>query len=103
MAGNSDAVPPPPDEPLLAKPGETLTFAVPVGWWFVHWEGSDAPVIGEGANVWLPTDVPDRPRTLELPVPRRAGDSIVSLSVVLVSDDERVVLELSLQVLVRVK
>jgi len=101
--GTSDAVPPQPDEPLLAQQGETLRFTVPTGWRYVHWEGSDAPVIGEGTNFWSPTDVPDRPRTLELPVPHRAGDSIVSLSVVLVGHDERVVLGLALQVLVRVE
>jgi len=37
-----------------------------------------------------------------VPVPLRLGDSIVGLSVVLISDDERAVVELGLQVLVRV-
>ena len=99
--GTSDAVPQPPDEPLLARPGDMLSFTVPEGWRFARWEGFDAPLVGEGANVWGPTDLPTRPRSIELPVPLRPNDSIVSLTVVLVSDDERTIIELQLQLLVK--
>lgn len=98
--GVDELDPAPPDEPLLARPGDTLRFTVPEGWRFARWEGSDAPLVGEGGNVWGPTDLPNRPRSIELPVPLRPNDSIVGLTVVLVSDDERVVIELSLWVLV---
>ncbi len=98
--GVADADPAPPDKPLLARPGDTLRFTVPEGWRFARWEGFDAPLVGEGANVWGPTDLPNRPRSIELPVPLRPNNSIVSLTVVLVSDDERTIIELQLQLLV---
>lgn len=98
--GVADADPAPPDQPLLARPGDTLRLAVPDGWRFARWEGFDAPLVGEGANVWLRTDLPDRPRSFKMPVPFRPDESIVSLTVVLVSDDERTVIELQIQLLV---
>jgi len=100
--GVSDAVPGQPDVALLARPEDTLRFTVPAGWRFVRWQGHDTPLGGEGANVWQPVDLPDRPRSIELPVPSRPDDSIVGLTVVLITDDERTVIDLALEVLVRV-
>jgi hypothetical protein len=102
MAGSNDADPPSPEQALLAHPGETLRFSVPAGWRFARWEGGDTPLVGDGAHDWPPIDLPDRPRSIDVPVPSRPNDSIVRLSVVLISDDERAVIELALQVLVRV-
>jgi len=100
--GSYDADPPSPELPLLAKQGDDLRFTVPTGWRFVRWGGSGAPLVGDGADTWPPTDLPDRPRSISVPVPLRLGDSIVGLSVVLISDDERAIVKLGLQVLVRV-
>jgi hypothetical protein len=100
--GVSDAGSTSPSDPLLAEPGETISVSVPTGWRFVHWEGWDAPVVGEGANVWPPIDLPDPSSVLELPVPNRMGDSNLGLEVVVVSLDGRVVMSLSVQLLVRV-
>lgn len=102
VTGVADVIPEPSDVPVLAHPGERITFTVPDGWGFVRWEGFDTPIVGEGANLWEPVDLPDRPRSIERPVPARPGDSVVGLTVVIVSDDETVLFELSLEVLVRV-
>jgi hypothetical protein len=100
--GVADAIPEPPDVPVLAHPAEMITFTVPDGWRFLRWGGFDTPLVGEGTNIWEPVDLPDKPRSFELPVPARPGDSIVGLTVVIVSDDETAVLELAIEVLVRV-
>ena len=100
--GVADVVGRSPEVPLLADPGDVITLTVPVGWAFTRWEGFDSPVIGEGANVWPPTTVAGRPRSIDVPVPVRTGDSILGLTVVLISDDERTVVEQGLELLVRV-
>ena len=100
--GVTDVVGRSPDTPLLADPGDVITLTVPAGWAFTRWEGFDAPVQGEGANVWPPTTVAGRPRSIDVPVPLRSGDSILGLTVVLISDDERTVVEQALELLVRV-
>ena len=79
-----------------------MSLSVPTGWRFVHWEGWDAPVVGEGANVWLATDLTVPSSVFEVPVPNRTGDSTLGFDVVVVSLDGRVVMSLSVQVLVRV-
>jgi hypothetical protein len=101
-SGSSDASPTSPTERLEARRGETISLSLPADWRFVHWEGSDAAAVGEGANVWQPTDLPDPTRSFELPVPNRTGDSIVTLDVVVVSLDRHVVMRISIQVLVHV-
>jgi hypothetical protein len=97
--GTSDAVPGAPVDSLAAYPGDKVRFTVPVGWRFARWEGSHKPIDGAGAPVaWEPADMPDRPRSIELPGPLLL-DETVSLTVVLVSDDERTVIDLELQLL----
>jgi hypothetical protein len=98
--GSADAVPSDPAEGVSAGPGDLLTLAVPSGWRFLHWQGSDRPVVGEGANVWPPTDTPERPRQIEVPVPVRSGDSIAAYDLWIISDDGRVIGQMA--VLVRV-
>ncbi|HEY5437029.1 MAG TPA: zf-HC2 domain-containing protein [Candidatus Limnocylindrales bacterium] len=96
--GTADAVPEPPTESLAAYPGDTIRFTVPIGWRFVRWEGSHKPLHGTGTGgVWPPTDLPDAPRSIDLPDGPLLQDEIVSLTVVLVSDDGRAVIELGLQ------
>jgi len=94
----ADVVPKPPSESLAAYPGDTITFTVPVGWHFVRWEGSHKPLHDTGpGRAWPPTDLPDAPRSIDLPVDPLLQDEIASLTVVLVSDDGRTVIELGLQ------
>jgi hypothetical protein len=95
--GSADVIPKPPKESLAAYPGDTIRFTVPVGWRFVRWEGSHKPLHGTGTGgVWPPTDLPDASRSIELPTDPLLQDEIVSLTVVLGSDDERAVIELGL-------
>lgn len=97
--GTADAAPTAPGESLAAYPGDTITFTVPVGWRFVRWEGSHKPLHGQGGSLWQPMNLLDRPRSIQLPGPLLL-DEQVSLTVVLVSDDERSVIEIELQILV---
>ncbi len=100
--GTSDAGPISPSEPLNAKPGETISVTVPTGWQIVHWEGSDAAVAGGDANIWPPIELPQPSSQFEMPVPNRPGDSTLTLTVVVVSPDGGVVMDLSVQLLVRI-
>ena len=94
--GTVDIVYKPPKESLSAYPGDTITFTVPVGWRFVSWEGSHSPLHGTGlGGTWQAADLPDRPRSIDLPGPLLSDES-VNLTVVLVSDDERSVIKLEL-------
>lgn len=96
--GNSDAVPRSPTESLATYPGDTIRFTVPVGWHFSRWEGSHEPLHGTGAgDKWPPTDVSDGSRSIALPDGPLLQDELINLTVVLVSDDERAVIELGLQ------
>ena len=96
--GTADVVAKPPKESLAAYPGDTISFTVPVGWRFVRWEGSHTPLHGTGTGgVWLPTVLPDPSSSIELPDSPLLQDEIVSLTVVLVSDDGRAIIELGLQ------
>lgn len=98
--GTAEAVPKSPDVSLAAYPGDTIELTVPVGWRFVHWEGSHASLVGGGGGGdWAATDLPDKPRSIELSGPLLT-DEVVSLTVVLVSDDERTLIELDLQLMV---
>jgi hypothetical protein len=97
--GTADAAPKPPEESLAAYPGDTIELTVPAGWHFVRWEGSHEPLAGAGGGGWPQTDLPDKPRSIALSGPLLSNE-IVSLTVVLVSDDERTVIEVGLQLLV---
>lgn len=95
----ADAPLKPPGESLAAYPGETIELTVPVGWYFARWEGSHEPRRGDGGGSWPRIQLLDKPRSIALSGPLLT-DEIVSLTVVLVSDDERTVIELGLQLLV---
>jgi len=96
--GTADVVPKPAKESLAAYPGNAIRFTVPIGWRFVHWEGSHKPLHGTGtAGAWPPMDLPDASRSIELPSDPFLQDEMASLTVVLVSDDGRAVIELGLQ------
>lgn len=95
--GTVDAVPQGPlSEPSLAAyPGDVIRMSVPAGWRFVRWEGSHRPIRGEGGGPWQPVLLPAAAGSIDLPEPL-LFDEIVSLNVVLISDDERAVIELGL-------
>jgi hypothetical protein len=99
---SDDAVPTDPSVGLAAHPGDLMTLALPSGWRFLRWEGSDHPAVGEGANVWLPIDTRDRPERIDVPVPGRPGDSIVAYSLWLIGPEDRVVGNIEILVRVRV-
>jgi hypothetical protein len=91
-----------PNEILIAHAGEKLRLALPVGWRFLRSQGFDTPVAGEGANVWLPIDTPDRPQQIDLQLPMRGGDSIIGYDLWIVSIDGRVVGQIGVEVRVRI-
>jgi hypothetical protein len=86
-----DAALPDPETGLMAHEGDRLTLALPPGWQFLRWEGFDHPAVGDGGNVWSPIDTPQRPTTIEVPVPFRPGASIAGYTLTITSDDGRVV------------
>ena len=98
--GSNDAVPTDPRHGLKVNPGDVLHLALPPGWHFLRWEGYDHPIVGEGANVWPPTDTPGNPDAIDVPVPIRSGDSIAGYTLWLATADERAVG--ALDILVRV-
>ncbi len=97
--GTVDAVPREPESSLAVYPGDTLTMTLPEGWRFVRWEGSHRPIRGEGGGRWRPVSLAAAARSIDLPGPV-LFDETVSLTTVLVSDDERAVIELSLEFVV---
>jgi Tol biopolymer transport system component len=99
--GTDDAIPAEPTQVIAAAPGAPLALAVPTGWGFLHIEGFDGPLAGEGANITPGFDSTLSPR-VEVPGPARAGDSKVGFDVWLISDDNRVVGQLAITVRVRV-
>jgi hypothetical protein len=101
--GSDDVVPIKPTKGLVAHPGDLMTLTLPSGWQFLHWEGSDHPVVGAGSNTWPPIDLPGRPAHIDVPVPRRSGDSIAGYSFWIVSVDGRIVGRLDVLVRVSVR
>jgi hypothetical protein len=87
------------DQPidLPAHAGDRLRLSLPAGWQFLHWDGFDGPVAGEGGNVWPGTDTPDRPVQIDLPVPHRAGPSLARFTLWVISADGRVVGQLDIR------
>jgi hypothetical protein len=85
---------------LMAHAGDSIRLSLPAGWHLLHWEGFDRPAVGEGGNVGPEADTPERPRQIDVPVPRRSGDSIASYTLWVISADGRVVgqLEISFRV-----
>jgi len=86
-----DAALPDPETGLTAHEGDRLTLALPPGWQFLRWEGFDRPAVGDGGNVWPPIDTPQRPTTIEVPVPFRPGASIAGYTLTITNDDGRIV------------
>jgi hypothetical protein len=86
-----DAALPDPETGLTAQEGDRLTLALQPGWQFLRWEGFDRPAVGDGGNIWPPIDTPQRPTTIEVPVPFRPGASIASYTLTITTDDGRVV------------
>jgi len=98
--GSEDVIPPKPTQRVSAGSGDRLVLTVPAGWAFLHVEGGDGPVTGDGGNVNAPIDTPDLPARVEYPGPVRQGDSIAGLTVWMIRADGRVVGQL--EILVRV-
>jgi hypothetical protein len=86
-----DAALPDPETGLVTHDGDRLTLALPRGWQFLHWEGFDRPAVGDAGNIWPPIDTPQRPTTIEVPVPFRPGASIAGYTLTITTDDGRVV------------
>ena len=86
-----DAALPDPETGLAAHEGDRLTLTLPPGWRFLRWEGFDHPAIGDGGNVWPPIDTPQRPTTIDVPVPFRPGASIAGYTLTIITDDGHVV------------
>jgi hypothetical protein len=86
-----DAALPDPETGLIAHEGDHLTLALPPGWQFLRVEGFDRPAVGEGGNIWPPIDTPQRPTTIEVPVPFGPGASIAGYTLTIVSADGSVV------------
>jgi hypothetical protein len=87
---------------LMAQTGDTLRLTLPAGWHLLHWSGFDRPMLGEGDNARTGAETPDRPRQIEVPVPDRSGDSIVGLTIWVISADGRVVGQLEVSVVLTI-
>jgi hypothetical protein len=75
-----DAVGDDPPGVLTARAGERLTVEVPAGWSILAFEGHDRPARGEGVNVTTSRrSLPAPSARIELPIPERAGRSIVGV------------------------
>ena len=100
ISSASDTVSSEPPAGIAATPGDKLILSLPAGWRFLHWEGFDRPAAGDGGNVWTGTDTPERPASIEVPVPARNGDSIAGYTLWVISNDGRVVgqIEITIQV-----
>jgi hypothetical protein len=97
-SGSADVEPTSPTGSLAAYPGDTITLAVPVGWRFIRWEGSHAPLHATGGGgIWPSSDLPAAARSIRLPDGPLLQDETVRLTVVLMSDDDRAVIELGLE------
>jgi hypothetical protein len=93
-----DAAPADPPNGLSTHEGDHMTLALPPGWQFLRVEGFDHPAVGDGGNVWPPIDTPQRPATVDVPVPFRQGDSIADYNLTIVSADGSVVGTLAIRV-----
>jgi hypothetical protein len=93
-----DGVPGDPVGQVLGHPGDQLTLALPTGWGFIRWEGSDRPAIGDAANIWLPVDVAGAPSHVDVPVPGRLGDSVADYTLWIKTLDGRVVGQLAIRI-----
>ena len=100
--GSFDGAAVEPRQGLVAHPGDVITLRLPVGWQFLHWEGSDRPAAGEGANVWPGAATPERPGSIQVPAPVRPGDSIAAYSLWVIGAEDRAVTNLEILILVRV-
>jgi hypothetical protein len=98
MTSASDTISSEPPNGLSAHAGDVLRLSLPAGWQLLHWEGSDRPAVGEGANVWPGADTPQRPRQIDVPVPVRDGESIVGYTLWVISADGRVVGQLEITI-----
>lgn len=90
VASDDRPQPPLPDVAIAAHPGEFLRLALPAGWRFLRWSGNDDVRLDSG-TVFLPTDTPGRPQSIDLPVPPRPGDHLGFYHLWIVSSDGRVV------------
>ncbi|MEA2576663.1 MAG: hypothetical protein QOD78_251 [Chloroflexota bacterium] len=100
--GSDDVAAVDPRQGLVAHPGDVITLSLPAGWRFLHWEGSDRPAAGEGANVWLGAATPARPDRIEVPVPIRPGDSIAAYTLWVIGAEDRAIGNLEILIRVRI-
>ncbi len=100
--GSDDVVPAEPREGLIAHASDVITLTLPPGWGFLHWEGSDRPAVGDGANIWPGAETPTRPQEIEVPVPVRPGESIAAYTMWVIGAEGRAIGNLEILIRVRV-
>lgn len=88
---SADSVAGDPDTPIVVAPSDQLLVEVAAPWRVAQWQGSDVPVRGDAANVWPPVALAERPRSFTMGIPPRTGRSILTLELLLASDDGRAV------------
>jgi len=91
-----------PTEPLLVPSAGVLTVSLADGWRFLWWEGFDTDADGEGANVRLGSETPERPQAIEIAAPIRTGDSVLGVSAWAIRADGRAVAQVGGEALIRV-
>lgn len=91
-----------PTPAIPAAPGDEILVTITEPWRIAQWSGWDVPAEGEGANTWGPTILAERPRSFTVGVPTRHGDSVLTLELLLVTDDGRAVATIPASFLVRV-
>jgi len=90
-----------PTNPLIIRGGE-MVVAVSDGWRFLWWAAVDATAHGEGMGVQAGRETPERPPSIEVPPPRRTGDSFFGVSAWVIRTDGRAVAQISGEALIRV-
>jgi hypothetical protein len=92
----------PTDALLVPGDGGALTVSLADGWQFLWWEGFDTDADGEGANVRLGRETPERPLSIEIALPVRTGDSVLGVSAWAIRADGRAVAQIGGEALIRV-
>jgi hypothetical protein len=89
--------------PLAARAGDPLTFAVDGGW-HIRWiQAFERDKREESGDTTQEGPVADGPAEVTMPVPARAGNKIVGMTMWVVSNDGRTVAQLTPSTWVRVE
>lgn len=88
-----------PTTAVLAEADGKIRFELPDDWRFLYWGGSDHQ--GEGINLLMGGETAERPQYIDVPVPFRAGDSVMVIEAWVITADERAIGMVSGALLVR--